>query len=629
VYNTALAADAIAALVPDANPGGAPLIDTQPRSVAADLGASATLFVGVTGAKPLTYVWRLNGTDLANSNTNTLVLDNLKASDFGGYDVIVANSLGSVTSVVAQVALNRWSYEAWTDDATSGVDTNYVYTHAFNFGSAAGTTINGLAFAGVAGGNPAVPGSFALTGVGNVFNNDANALPEGTGSRILANDFIYGGNPGTLTLSGLKPGRQYVLTLFTVGWEDAGRVIRFTAADGQSLDLDQDLYLNDNGLRISYQYTADASGSFSVRVSPLVAASTHHMYGFSNRLLNKAGVADPPEITVEPVATSAPLGSPASFSVTAVGTAPLTYRWLFDGQTIAGATGSTHTIPAVQPANLGGYSVVIGNSFGSVTSVVATLAVLRFSSAPWTDDASSGIDSRYVYTHAFNFGSGSATTINGVAFTGVGGGNPARPDVFAVTGVPNVFNNDANNLPDGSGSRTLANDFIYGGNPGTLTLHGLTPGTQYLLTMYSVGWEDAGRTVRFTAAGGQRLEVDQDTYLDNNGIRIMYEYTADSSGSVAVANSQAGIGTHHMYGFSNRELQLPGSQPSLQIAAIAVGSLEISWPQAATGFTLKSTAALPSAGAWQAVATAPVVSQGRYRVTVPASATAQYYRLEK
>ena len=71
--------------------------------------------------------------------------------------------------------------------------------------------------------------------------------------------------------------------------------------------------------------------------------------------------------------------------------------------------------------------------------------------------------------------------------------------------------------------------------------------------------------VRFTADGGQQLLVDQDTYLDNNGIRIVYEYTADSTGTVAVANLQAGVGTHHMYGFANRELLPPGSSVSLQI----------------------------------------------------------------
>lgn len=630
VYSSALSQQDIAALLPEANPSAAPVIDTQPKDTVADLGGSATLVVGVTGSTPLTYQWRLQGSNIAGSDTSVFTLTNVKTSDFGGYDVVVANSFGSVTSVVAQVSLNRWSYVAWTDDATSGVDTNYFYTHAFNFGAATDTPINGLTFKGAPGGNPSVADSFTVTGVGNVYNNDANNLPDGTGSRVLANDFIYGGNPGTLTLFGLKPGKEYLLTLFSVAFDAPGsRQIRFSAADGQNMLVDQDVYENDNGICISYQYTADAQGSVVITNTPLVAGNTHHSYAFCNRLLYKVGTADPPEITLQPQATSAAVGGSASFSVTALGTEPLRYQWQFNGQPINGATSRDYTKDNVQTSDFGNYSAVVVNNFGSVTSAVATLSLLRFSSAAWTDDASSGGDSQYVYTHAYNFGSGSSPTINGVKFTGVAGGNPTVNNVFSLTGVPNVYNNDANNLPDGTGSRTVANDFIYGGNPGTLTLNGLTPGTEYLLTLYSVGWEDSGRVIRFTAAGGQQLLVDQDTYLDNNGIRIMYEYTADSSGSVTVSNSQAGVGTHHMYGFSNRELQLPGTKVNLQIAQGTGGAVVISWPQSATGFTLKSTAVLGTAANWQTVNATPVVNEGFYQVTVSASSGAQFFRLQK
>jgi len=360
-----------------------------------------------------------------------------------------------------------------------------------------------------------------------------------------------------------------------------------------------------------------------------VGIGTHHIYGFCNRLLNKAGAADAPEITVQPLATSAAIGGSATLAVTAIGTAPLHYQWLFNDQPINGATDTSYTVVNVQEGNFGSYAVKVSNSFGSVTSSVATVALLRFSTAAWTDDASSGIDSGYTYTHAYNLGSSASPTINGVKFTGVAGGNPGKAGLWQTTGIPNVFNNDANALPDGSGSRTLANDFIYGGNPGTLTLSGLTPGTQYQLTMFSVGWEDSGRTIRFSADGGQQLIVDQDTYLDNNGIRIMYEYTADATGSVVVSNSQAGIGTHHMYGFANRELLPPGSSVSLQITRANPATIVVSWPQSAQGFTLKSSGALGPAANWQTVATAPVVNQGQFQVTLPSSTGTSYFRLQK
>jgi hypothetical protein len=298
---------------------------------------------------------------------------------------------------------------------------------------------------------------------------------------------------------------------------------------------------------------------------------------------------------------------------------------------IDSATSSTYSNADVQANAFGNYTVVVGNNFGSITSTVATLSLRRFSFTNWTDDASSGIDSAYVYTHAYNFGTANGTTINGVQFTGVAGGNPVVTNKFTVTGVPSIVNNDANNIPDGTGSRVLANDFIYGGNPGTLTLSGLTPGKDYLLTIYSMGWEGPGtRPIHYTAAGGQELDVDQDSFDDNNGIRISYQYTADAQGSVTISTAPIrATFTHPMYGFSNRELQLPGTQVSLSVSQAGPGSLLISWPQTATGYVLKSSAVLGAGANWQAVSGTPAVVQGNYQLTVPSSKAAEFFILQK
>jgi len=336
-----------------------------------------------------------------------------------------------------------------------------------------------------------------------------------------------------------------------------------------------------------------------------------------------------PVIDTQPQDTVADVGGSASLRVGVTGSKPLTFQWRFNGNNLPAANTNVFTLTNVQSSDFGSYDVVVANSVGSVTSLVARVSLNRWSYARWDDDATSGVDSQYLYTHAFNFGAATDTLINGLIFKGAPDGNPSVANAFTVTGVGSVYNNDFNNLPDGSGSRTLANDFIYGGNPGTLALEGLTPGRQYLLTLYSVGWEDAGRTIRFAAADGQQFTLDQDTYQNDNGIRISYQYTADAAGSFSVTVSQVGIGTHHMYGFSNRELQLPGTEVNLQIARGAAGAVVISWPQSATGFTLKATAALGAAANWQTVNATPVVSEGFYRVTVPASSGTQFFQLQK
>ena len=92
--------------------------------------------------------------------------------------------------------------------------------------------------------------------------------------------------------------------------------------------------------------------------------------------------ADPPQVTVHPVdQTNIVPGSDVSFSVTATGTAPLSYQWqkdgvdLTDGGSITGATTATLTITSVMESDEGGYRCVVTNIAGMVTSNTATLTV--------------------------------------------------------------------------------------------------------------------------------------------------------------------------------------------------------------------------------------------------------------
>lgn len=84
-------------------------------------------------------------------------------------------------------------------------------------------------------------------------------------------------------------------------------------------------------------------------------------------------ITSPPIITTQPAGQTVLAGSSATFSVVAVGTSPLTYRWRFNGTNIAGATGSSYTNSNVQATSVGNYSVVVSNAYGTVTSANAAL----------------------------------------------------------------------------------------------------------------------------------------------------------------------------------------------------------------------------------------------------------------
>jgi len=73
---------------------------------------------------------------------------------------------------------------------------------------------------------------------------------------------------------------------------------------------------------------------------------------------------------------SAIAGTSATITVTATGTAPLSYQWKLHGVNIPGATSATLTLANITPANAGSYTVVVSNLEGSATSNPVTLTVI-------------------------------------------------------------------------------------------------------------------------------------------------------------------------------------------------------------------------------------------------------------
>lgn len=186
--------------------------------------------------------------------------------------------------------------------------------------------------------------------------------------------------------------------------------------------------------------------------------------------------------------------------------------------------------------------------FASTAAVQLKIDASRWTIVPWTAVATSGLDPKYRYTHAYSFGPSGSFTLGGIAFTGVAGGNPSIENKLSTTNFGSFTANDDNNLSDAS--RSLANDFVYGDNaPQTLTLRGLTPGTRYVLSLFSVGTDSTRRDFTFQGSMGQAA-VNQNEFGNNNGIRIDYKYLADSSGSATITIIG---GSFNLYGLANRE----------------------------------------------------------------------------
>jgi len=109
------------------------------------------------------------------------------------------------------------------------------------------------------------------------------------------------------------------------------------------------------------------AGNYSVVIANFAGSITS--------LLASLTVNLPPTISAQAVDLTVPQGSNAMFGVTASGTEPLSYQWIFKGDDIAGATSSSYVRTNAQPADSGNYAVRISNVVTSVLSSNALLSV--------------------------------------------------------------------------------------------------------------------------------------------------------------------------------------------------------------------------------------------------------------
>jgi uncharacterized repeat protein (TIGR03803 family) len=82
-----------------------------------------------------------------------------------------------------------------------------------------------------------------------------------------------------------------------------------------------------------------------------------------------------PIIKTQPQSQTTQAGCNVAFTVVASGLPSPNYQWQFNGQKLAGQTAASLSLTNVQFGNAGGYSVVVTNAYGSVTSAVAQLTV--------------------------------------------------------------------------------------------------------------------------------------------------------------------------------------------------------------------------------------------------------------
>jgi hypothetical protein len=143
-----------------------------------------------------------------------------------------------------------------------------------------------------------------------------------------------------------------------------------------------------NGIALSDGGNISGSTTATLSISPATAADVANydvvVTGACGTLTTAAAalsINTVPTITTDPSSSALCPGSPASFTVAASSTIPLTYQWqkngtaLTDGGNITGSTTATLSINPTSAADAANYDVVVTNTCGSVTSQPATLTI--------------------------------------------------------------------------------------------------------------------------------------------------------------------------------------------------------------------------------------------------------------
>lgn len=164
-------------------------------------------------------------------------------------------------------------------------------------------------------------------------------------------------------------------------------------------------------------------------------------------------------------------------------------------------------------------------------------------------DAGVGLDSSANYLLAVN-ADGGALTINGVAFSGSSGANPAGIN-YATSNFGSMMSSAQSTTTGQLGQ--LLNDFNYGDgtNPQTFTLNNLVPGATYTLTFYNRAWESNGsRSQTVTTTSGATTTFNEDVGDANTVNWLRYTFTASGASETVTMTPVTSGNGFHLYGFS-------------------------------------------------------------------------------
>jgi hypothetical protein len=332
-----------------------PTISSQPTSQSVMVGYAAEFSVAATGTPPLRYQWQKNGSAIAGATGPTYDTPAAVASDSGAaFRCMVTNPGGSVMSQAALLIVNK-----------PPAIPNAVANGTFESGTASwqfysnGAASYAAVTPGSSGSGQAVQVSVTSEGTNVQLFQPGITLQPNTSYQLTFDAYCNTGHDVEVNLSQhVAPYTSYGLSGhtfdLTASWQSFS--VTFTTSGFSSAVNDARLWF--------WMAPYDAAGD---------------RYYFDNVQLTKTSdlAPTPPSITQQPVTQTVYVGQAATFTVTATGTAPLSYQWQKNNANIPGATTTSYTTGTAASTDSGtSYRCRVSNIATSIFSNSAQILVL-------------------------------------------------------------------------------------------------------------------------------------------------------------------------------------------------------------------------------------------------------------
>lgn len=453
---------------------------------------------------------------------------------------------------------------------------------------------------------------------GGLLYPDPTLLGDFAVGTATGDYFFVQNATGSLRIGGLDPARQYNLRLYGVRITDASttRTSRYTVVDAtgtHQADLQTSgpgagttavPYGNDHNIVVLDHLTPNASGQLNLTVT-IVNGSFAYL-----GIMEVVPLGSNLSFSQNPQSLEVAPGTSTSLVASASSPAAVNYQWYFKNSPISGATSSNLPLPSISTTNVGPYFVTASNTYGMITSLVATVAVgpahiSGFSVLVDFGRNDGGVDG--IET--------ASPDVNGHYWNNIGPSTITVPQGTTLDGLVTISNEptsigimvlDANFQCNGTQNGGLLNphyallgDYAVGtatedyfflnngtsGISGTIRIYGLNPNTAYNLKMFGTRDVAETRTTRYSVT-------------DSNGVHF-----------VDLQTSGAGAGAM-TYGITNGNdhtiVSLNGVMPDadgnldLSVSERAglyayLGILQITYADEAPAFVLNPQSSLEAA----------------------------------